>query len=289
LTAHPARIDDYSDLPGDVAETMRRARLKFTVAAPITVGGRPWGAVAVTSTIVERAAPDAEERLGEFCELVSLAIASAQARADVRASRARLVHAADTERKRLERNLHDGAQQRLISLAIALRLARSKRASDPALVESLLESAVRDAEEGVSELRELARGLHPVILTEQGLRPALRTLARRSPLDVDVVDAPDCRLPESIEAAAYYIVSESLTNVAKHAAASRATVAVRLERELVVVEACDDGRGGATTGSGSGLVGLRDRVDALGGSLALTSAPGRGTTVSGLLPLSAPA
>jgi signal transduction histidine kinase len=195
------------------------------------------------------------------------------------------VAAADEERRRIERNLHDGAQQRLISLSIALRLARSRFGTDEALVESMLDSGVRDVEEAIRELREIARGLHPVMLTEQGLRPALRALAERAPLDVQVLDVPEGRLPEPVEAAAYYIVAEALTNVAKHAQATQATIAVRREGWLATVEVADDGRGGAKPTDGSGLVGLRDRVEALGGSLALTSARGRGTTVRALLPL----
>jgi signal transduction histidine kinase len=264
---------------------MRRAGLRFTVAAPIAVAGASWGAVAVTSTTLAQPAPGSEARLGDFCELVSLAVASAQAREDVRASRVRLVRAADTERKRLERNLHDGAQQRLISLSIAVRLARSKLESDTTLVESLLDTAVRDVEEAIRELRELARGLHPVILTERGVRPALGALAARAPLPVELVEVPAERLPEPVEAAAYYIVSEALTNVAKHSGAAQATVSVRREGGLLAVEICDDGRGGARTSGGSGLLGLQDRVDALGGSLALTSGAGRGTVVRALLPL----
>jgi PAS domain S-box-containing protein len=284
-TGEPARIDDYTTISGPIADIMRAAGLRFTVAAPITVAGATWGAVAVSSTTLVRPAAGSEARLGDFCELVSLAVASAQARDDVRASRARLVHAADTERRRLERNLHDGAQQRLISLSIALRLARAKHATDAALVESLLESAVRDVEEAIRELREIARGLHPAILTDRGLPPALGALAARSPLPVELRDLPAERLPESLEAAAYYIVAEALTNVAKHACATRATVSVRRRDDVVSVEVCDDGRGGATMREGSGLLGLRDRVDALGGSLALTSARGRGTAVRALLPL----
>jgi PAS domain S-box-containing protein len=284
-TGKPARIDDYGDLPGPVAEIMRNAGLRSTVAAPITVGGAVWGAVAVTTPEARPFPPESEARLGDFCGLVSLAVASASARAELRASRARIVHAADTERRRLERNLHDGAQQRLVALQISLRLARARLGDDLESASALLASALTELGSAIGELRELARGLHPVILTERGLRPALDQLADRAPLPVVVAATPAERLPEPVEAAAYYVVAEALTNVAKHAQASQAQVAVRCEDAVARVEVRDDGCGGADLGGGSGLVGLRDRVDALGGSLAIESPSGAGTVVRALLPL----
>lgn len=283
-SGQPETIDDYGPIPGKTAEIIRRVGIRFTVAAPIKVAGAVWGAVAVTSITLDQPLPESEARLGDFCELASLAIASAQARDELRASRARIVHAADIERRRLERNLHDGAQQRLVSLSIALRLARRRLGSDPAAVEPLLESACSDVEEAIRELRELARGLQPVVLTERGLRPALAALAARTPIEV-AVEAPDERLPESVEAAAYYIVSEALTNVVKHARAASGRVAVRRQNGYATIEVSDDGRGGAATDGGSGLVGLHDRVEALGGTLTLKSPPGQGTLLRALLPL----
>ena len=285
LTGEPARIDNYEELPGEVAAIMQRIGFRCTVAAPISVSGAVWGAAAVASAVVDALPPQSEVRLGEFCDLVSLAVASAHAREELRASRARIVQAGDEERRRLERNLHDGAQQRLVSLSIALRLARSKLPSDPGAAAELLEAASRDVEEATRELRELARGLHPGILSDRGLRPALNGLAERSPLPVVIANVPGERLPHPVEAAVYYIVAESLTNVAKHAHASSATVTVSSDERVVIVEVSDDGRGGAGLADGSGLVGLRDRVEALGGSLALNSPPGEGTVVRAVLPL----
>jgi len=181
-TGKPARIDDYSKIPGEVADVMRQTGLRFTISAPIFVAGRLWGAVGVTSRELERAPDEGEVRLRDFCELVSLAVAGAEARGQLRASRSRIVQAADDERRRLERNLHDGAQQRLVSMRLALRLARDKMESDPELTTQLLESARSELDSALAELRELARGIHPGILTEGGLRAALEGLAERVPL-----------------------------------------------------------------------------------------------------------
>ena len=284
-TGEPARIDDYTELPGEVAELMQQAGLQATVAAPITVAGGLWGAVAVTTPRAEPFPAGSEARLRDFCELVSLAVESAEVREELRASRARIVQAADSERKRLERNLHDGAQQRLVSLALKIRLARTKMAADPELAEQLLQDASVELDAGLRELRELARGLHPAVLTEHGLRRALDVLVERAAFPVTVT-TPDERLPEPVETAAYYIVSEALANAAKHADATSGAVAVVRDGEILVVEIRDDGRGGAELNGGSGIVGLRDRAEALGGSLAVESAPGEGTVVRAQLPIS---
>ena len=198
-------------------------------------------------------------------------------------SRARFVQAADAERKRLARNLHDGAQQRLASLALLLRLARAKVAVDPNHTEQLLEDAAVEVAAALRELRELARGLHPPVLGDHGLRRALELLVERTPFPVRV-DAPPQRLPEQVETAAYYIVSEALANASKHAEPTRATVVVAREQEWVSVVVRDDGKGGADT-TGSGIVGLRDRAEALGGSLTIESPPGGGTTIRAALPI----
>jgi signal transduction histidine kinase len=210
---------------------------------------------------------------------------AAQVRAqleDVRASRARIVDAADAERRRVERDLHDGAQQRLLALAMRLDQARSADALSPAL----LDEATTELRVAVAEVRDLSRGLHPPILTEAGLGPAIESLAERTPVPV-VVDAGDGRFPPPIEAAAYYVVAESLTNVARYASASRVRVGVRAVDGRLEVTVRDDGRGGADAGRGSGLRGLADRVGALGGSIAVDSPPGRGTTITALFPLEA--
>jgi PAS domain S-box-containing protein len=281
-TGAPARVDDWGGRTGQMAEMVFLSGYRSTAAAPIVVAGAPWGAVAIAGE--DPLPPDSENRLAGFCELVSLAVASAQARSDLIASRARLVRAGDDQRRRLERNLHDGAQQRLVSLALMLRVARGRLASDPEAVAALLDDAARELDTGLEELREIARGLHPAILSEHGLRYALEALADRLPVAV-TLDVPAERLPEALEATAYYIVSEALTNVVRHAAASSASVTVRPDGALVRCEIADDGRGGADPTRGTGILGLRDRAEAAGGTLAVVSPAGRGTTVTAALPL----
>jgi PAS domain S-box-containing protein len=280
-SALPARIEDYFQIDTDVAKTMREVGYRSTVAAPIFVSGIPWGAIAIAAK--EKLPDDSEARLMGFCELVSLAVASAQAREDLQSSRARLVKSGDEQRRKLERNLHDGAQQRLVSLALTLRLARSKLESDPGALEPILGGAARELDLALEELRELARGLHPAALTEQGLAPAVRALGERLPVDVEVEQFGE-RLPDYVEAAAYYICSEALTNVAKHARATRARVTFHREPGVLRFEITDDGRGGAD-GRGSGILGLRDRAESAGGTLFVISPPGKGTVVTATLPL----
>jgi signal transduction histidine kinase len=204
---------------------------------------------------------------------------------EVRSSRARLVVAADEARRRLERNLHDGAQQRLMSLLLSLRLARAKARRDPAVAD-LLDGAVAELAEALEELRELARGIHPEILTRRGLAAALNVAAERAPVPVDV-DVPAARFAEAVEAAAYYVVSEALANVAKYAGASRASVRVRATGGRLEVEVSDDGAGGADNSRGTGLRGLEDRVAALDGSFSIESPAGGGTRVRAEIPLGA--
>jgi PAS domain S-box-containing protein len=279
----PVRIDDWGGITGPTAEAMYRTGYRSTAAAPIVVAGTLWGAIGIAS---ESPLPaDTENRLGAFCELASLALASAQAREDLVASRMRLVRAGDETRRRLERNLHDGAQQRLVSVALTLRLARARLGPDDDGAAALLEEAARELDTGLQELREIARGLHPAILTDRGLAQALETLAARVPVAVDI-DAPEERLPGHIEATAYYIVAEALTNVARHAGADHARVTIHVEDGMLRCEIADDGRGGADMSRGTGILGLRDRAEAAGGTLTLTSPPGHGTIVSASLPLS---
>jgi PAS domain S-box-containing protein len=278
----PARINDYFELDTEVAETMRNVGYRSTVAAPIFVAGIPWGAVAIAAS--ETLPDDREARLMGFSELVSLAVASAQAREDLQSSRARIVKAGDEQRRKLERNLHDGAQQRLVSLALTLRLARTKLGTAPETLEPILEGAAEELSKALEELRELARGLHPAALTEQGLASALRALGGRLPIEVKVDDL-DERLPDHLEATAYYICSEALTNVAKHAQATSARVTFELEQDVFRFEVTDDGHGGADPRAGSGILGLRDRADAAGGTLFVISPPGKGTVVTATLPL----
>jgi PAS domain S-box-containing protein len=281
-TGAPVRIDDWGGRVGEIAEAMLRTGYRSTAAAPIVVAGALWGAVAIASETT--LAPETEHRLGAFCELVSLAVASAQARADLVASRARLVKAGDEQRRKFERNLHDGAQQRLVSVALMLRVAKSQLSEDQSGTAELLNEISRELAAGLEELREIARGLHPAILGDHGLGRALETLVARLPVPVDL-DVPPERLPEHIEATAYYIVAEALTNVVRHAGAGRAQVSVRDEGDVVRCEITDDGRGGADPAGGTGILGLRDRAEAAGGTLSVVSPPGRGTVVTATLPL----
>lgn len=213
-------------------------------------------------------------------------LAELRARLDeVRDSRARLVEAAVTERRRLERNLHDGAQQRLVTLSLHLRMAQETLHEDPLATEAMLADVGDDLKQALDELRELARGLHPAVLTDRGLAPALQSLATRSPFSVNVTGVPALRLPEPIEAAIYYVVAESLTNAAKHSGATKGRVDLSTTPETVVVEIGDNGRGGANLSSGTGLRGLADRIEALGGRIQVKSPPGEGTVVRATLPL----
>ena len=202
----------------------------------------------------------------------------------VRASRARIVEAGDAERRRLDRDLHDGAQQRLVTLSLALGMAIARApGSDPEL-DALLEAASKEATEALVELRELARGIHPAVLTQSGLSGALQALVERSPVATTVVEVPTGRLPAHVEATAYFVVSEALANVAKHAAADSARVAIRHCEGHLSVEISDDGAGGARPGVGSGLHGLADRVASVGGTLSLDSPQGHGTTLVAEIP-----
>ncbi|HEX6021910.1 MAG TPA: LuxR C-terminal-related transcriptional regulator [Solirubrobacter sp.] len=283
-TGAPARIDDWGGVKGedDIADAVFRVGYRSSAAAPIVVAGELWGAVAIAS---ETPLPDdAERRLAAFCDLVSLAVASAQARADLIASRARLVSAGDEQRRRLERNLHDGAQQHLVSVAVKLRVAQTQLETRPDVAARLIQESLDELGVGLEELREIARGLHPAILTEQGLRRALDALGARLPVTVEI-EAPDERLPAPVEATAYYIVSEALTNVVKHSGAKAARVIVVRDGDVLRCTVSDDGRGGAAVTEGGGLVGLRDRAEAAGGTLSVVSPPGGGTVVTASLPL----
>jgi PAS domain S-box-containing protein len=203
---------------------------------------------------------------------------------ELAASRARIVAAGDVERRRLERNLHDGAQQRLVALSLSLRLALAKLDSDPAAARTLLSGAADELALALEELRELARGLHPAVLTDRGLGAAVEMLAGRAPVHVEIVAVPEERLPEPVEAAAYYLIAEALTNVTKYARASAVRVRVEAGDGRVLVEVADDGVGGADPAGGSGLRGLTDRVEALGGMLHIVSPAGAGTTLRAEIP-----
>jgi PAS domain S-box-containing protein len=283
-TQAPARVDSYDDMTGTLAESLRNLGFRAAVAAPVWLSGRLWGAVIVSSINPEPFPKGAEQRLADFAELATQALANAQAREELAASRARIVEAGDAERRRLERNLHDGAQQRLVSLALNLRLAARACDPDDETSRSAFERAGEELAQALEELRELARGIHPAILSDRGLEPAIETLAARTPVPVSYAIVLEERLPEPVEAAAYYVVAEALTNAAKHARASEVTVRIERDDGLARIEVADDGVGGAGKGGGSGLRGLADRVEALGGRLALDSPVGQGTTVRAEIP-----
>jgi PAS domain S-box-containing protein len=284
-TGRAARIDSFENAPGSAAARFRELGLRVAVGAPIVVGGRLWGAAVVGSSRPEPLPPDTEARVGDFADLVATAIANAQAHSELTASRARIVAAGDEARRRFERDLHDGAQQRLISLGLALRTAE---AAVPPELHPLKKqmSDIVDGLVGVSdEVREISRGIHPAILSKGGLGPALNALARRSAVAVKLDLAVHRRLPESAEVAAYYVVAEALTNVAKHARASQVDVRVDADDANLRLSIDDDGVGGAEVGKGSGLTGLVDRVEALGGTMKISSHPGDGTALRVNIPL----
>jgi PAS domain S-box-containing protein len=238
-------------------------------------GGRRWCDGAIFDITERRAAEEA---------LRNREIEQARTE-EMRASRARIVQAADNARRRIERDLHDGAQQRLVALALEVRLARSRVEKEPADAAPFLDRIARELGEASAELRELARGIHPAVLTERGLAPAITALADRAPVDVDILELPEDRFPAAAEATAYFTVAEALTNVAKYADASHATVRLAQENGGLAIEVRDDGKGGAIATPGSGLAGLADRVGALDGSLEVESPPGEGTLLRAVLPL----
>jgi signal transduction histidine kinase len=286
-TGRPARIDDYDAASGAWADVARDWAYRSSVGVPISVAGRLWGVMIVGSSR-EPLPAGTEDHLVGFTELVATAIANAEAQAALTASRARIVATADATRRRIERDLHDGAQQRLVSLGLQLRAAQAEAPPGAGELVQRLEGAVTEVIGVLEELREIARGLHPAVLTEGGLRPALRALARRSAVPVDLTVRAEGRLPEPVEIAAYYVVSEALTNAAKHAHASAAEVEVASGGGVLHVRVRDDGCGGAGLTGGSGLVGLKDRVEALGGRLSVHSPPGAGTALEIDLPLGDP-
>ncbi len=280
----PQRVESYEEARGSLAETLRSAGYRASVAAPVHVGGRLWGALVAASDSDDPLPEGLEQQLCDFADLVGQALANADARERLAASRAELVEVSDAERRRLERNLHDGAQQRLVSAALQLNMVGAKLEEDPATAGELLSATREDLAQGLEELRELARGLHPVLLTDQGLGPALDALVTRAPVPVEIEALPGERLTAPVEAAAYYVVAEAITNVAKYAHASHATVTIRQTNGRVTVTVSDDGVGGADPGGGSGLRGLAARVEALNGHLDVDSPPQRGTRVTAEIP-----
>jgi signal transduction histidine kinase len=277
-TGRAGRVEDYSHRRGLFAAKARELGLYSVAAAPIIVDGAVWGLVTIAST--DGPIPGhAEDRLAEFTELVGTAIANTQSRAELSASRARIVAAADETRRRLERDLHDGIQQRLVSLALKARTIEMMTRQPGEEVRSELARLADGLGTALDELREVSHGIHPAILSEAGLGPALEALARRSavPVELDLNLGP--RLDQHVEAAGYYIASEAITNAAKHAQASVIDVVVDGCDGALTLSIIDDGVGGADPGRGSGIIGLRDRVEALGGTMLVMSPPGQGTTL----------
>jgi signal transduction histidine kinase len=285
-TGGPVRMDSdrHDNAPGPAAQYIRGLGMRSGVGAPIMVDGRVWGAAIVGTAQPDPLPPDTERRIEDFADLVTTAIANAEAHTQLTASRVRIVAAGDEVRRRFERDLHDGAQQRLVSLGLKLRSVEASLPAGLGSVRAQLAEIV-DGLVGVSrDLQEISRGIHPAILSRGGLGPALKALARRSSVPVELRAGIGQRLPDSVEVAAYYIVAESLTNAAKHAQATEVTVTVDTDGANLRLSIRDNGIGGADSGRGSGLIGLRDRAEALGGRLEVSSPIGSGTSLLATIP-----
>jgi signal transduction histidine kinase len=257
------------------------------VGAPVIVLGRVWGVMAAFSGVEQPLPPRSEDLIADFTHLLGMAIANAESRAELAASRARIVAATDDARRRIERDLHDGVQQRLVSLGLELRATQAGAPEHLAELGDGLSRLAQGLADVQLELRELARGIHPAILAEGGLGPALKALARRSPIPVELQLREHARLPEQIEVAGYYVVSEALTNAAKYSEASLINVELTVDERFLRLYVRDDGAGGADPARGSGLIGLRDRVETVAGRIAIESPPGAGTTLRVSIPLHA--
>jgi signal transduction histidine kinase/ketosteroid isomerase-like protein len=282
-SGRPERIDDYGRISGPLGDLARDLGLTSAAGAPIVVDGRLWGVLAVDALWPRTLPPDTGERLAQFADLTGTAIANVAARSEAAASRARLVAAADVERRRVVRDLHDGAQQAMVHTIVTLKMAQRGLAAGDPEAPQLVDEALDQAERATAELRELSHGILPTVLTRSGLSEAVATLASRSAVPVSI-DVQVGRLPGAVEASAYFVVAEGLTNIAKHARASHATVSLRVDDRELRVEVRDDGSGGAHA-QGSGLVGLSDRLAALSGRLSVVSPPGEGTILTALIPL----
>jgi signal transduction histidine kinase len=286
-SGRPERVDDYYDVEGELAARLREFGIRSVVGAPIYVAGRLWGAVMVTSELAHAFPAGTEARISSFAELVTAALANVDAREQLAASRARIVEAADAARRRIERDLHDGAQQRLVALALSLRRVEASLEPNAATTRELA-LARAELEAALGELRELARGIHPSVLTDRGLDAALLAVAGRSTVPVEL-NVDSCRtLPVSVQTTAYFVVVEALTNASKHAHSDRVEVHVAVDEGQVMIDVGDDGIGGVDPARGSGLSGLTDRVSALGGTLEIESPPGTGTRIRARIPVTAP-
>jgi signal transduction histidine kinase len=284
-TREAVRIDDYETASDAMTQTVRSAGIRGVVATPIWVEGRLWGVMNAATTQDEPLPPDTEARLGEFTELMATAIANAESKSELAASRRRIVAASDATRRRIERDLHDGTQQRLVSLGLAVRAAEANLPPEREDLRAQLSGVATGLVAAVEDLQEISRGIHPAILSKGGLGPALRALAHRSAIPVDLDIATDMRLGEPIEVAAYFVASEALANAAKHSDASRIDVSLEQRDGRLLLSVRDDGIGGADAARGSGLVGLTDRVEALGGSIRVSSRPRKGTQIAVEMPV----
>ncbi|MGX7678598.1 DUF4118 domain-containing protein [Jatrophihabitans sp. DSM 45814] len=283
-TGGPARIDDYTHSSGPLAARARETGSRSGVGTPVTVEGRLWGVMIVGSTR-EPLPADTEARLADFTDLVATAIANAESRAELAASRARVLASADEARRRIERNLHDGAQQRLVSLGLELRLAQNMTPAELPELNARLAGAANSVTDIGDELREISRGVHPEVLSKGGIGPAIKMLARRSAIPVELDVRASQRLPDWLEVAAYYVVSEALTNAAKHSQASLVHISFETKDAVVQLSVRDDGIGGADPTQGSGLIGLRDRVEAFGGKIEIASTAAIGTRLQVSIPI----
>jgi signal transduction histidine kinase len=278
-TGQTTRFDSLASASGPVGVAARQSGFKSAVGTPIIVEGRRWGVMAVGSRLAGGLPADTESRILQFTELLATAVANAESRSELSASRSRIVAASDETRRRIERDLHDRAQQRVVSLMLELRVAETTETADVGDLTAQLVRTEEGLAEVLEELREISRGIHPAILSQGGLEPALRALARRSPVPVTLDLHAERRPPEQIEVAVYYVASEALTNAAKHAHASVVNLELEAHNGSLRLAVRDDGIGGADPGHGSGLVGLSDRIEALGGTLEVTSPSGGGTTL----------
>jgi signal transduction histidine kinase len=283
-TGEPARRAMES-VTGKIGAWYRSRGITHVVACPVKVDNRPWGAISTLFCSSEPPPADTEKRMRQFVELVGCTIAQAESRTELIASRARVVASFDAARRRIERDLHDGAQQHLISLGLELRAAEANVPPEQEELGQQLSTIAQGLTGVLAELQEIAHGLHPAILKRGGLEAALTALARRSPVPIDLHIHARQRLPEQIDVTIYYIVSEALTNVVKHANASVMRVDLNIEDEMLRLSIRDDGRGGADLGRGSGLIGLSDRVAALDGTMQVTSPVGEGTSLLITIPL----
>jgi signal transduction histidine kinase len=286
-TGRPVRIDDYHGVSGRIAAFVRdELGISSSVASPIVVEGRLWGVLFLHTKLTRQPfPPDTESRVTGFTELIATAIANTESRAALAASRARIVAAADETRRRIERDLHDGTQQQLVSLMLDVRAVQAAVPPQLGELEGGLSRIAERAAGVFDQVREISHGIHPAILSERGLHAALKALARRSAVPIELDLHTGRRLPEHVEVAAYYAVSEALANAAKHARASAVHVELDTPDAVVRLAIRDDGIGGADPAKGSGLTGLRDRIEALGGTLEVTSPAGNGTTLLIEIPL----